>query len=64
MPEFQQIGVLKISRPKNYTLWVALILLFIMLAFLLFAALGESKPSKTLSKPKTTNPVSSTIKKE
>ena len=64
MHEFQQIAVLKISRPKNYTLWVALGLLFIMLAFLLFAALGESKPSKTLSKPKTTNPVSSTIKKE
>ena len=64
MHEIHQIAVLKISRPKNYTLWVALGLLFIMLAFLLFAALGESKPSKTLSKPKTTNPVSSTIKKE
>lgn len=57
MLEMQQIGVLKISRPKNYTLWVALILLFIMLAFLLFAALGESKPSKTLSKPKSSKTV-------
>lgn len=57
MHEFQQIGVLQFSKPKNYTLWIALILLLIMLAFLLFAALGESKPSKTLSKPKSSKTV-------
>lgn len=64
MHEFQQIGVLQFSKQKNYTLWVALILLFIMLAFLLFAALGESKPSKTFSKPKSSKTVDSKPPKE
>lgn len=57
MHEFQQIGVLTFSRQKNYNRWVIIGLLLILIAFLLFAAMGESKPSKTLSKPKTTNPV-------
>jgi hypothetical protein len=59
MPEFQQIGVLQFSKPKNYTLWVALILLLIMLAFLLFAASSESKSGKIIPKPKSSKNVNS-----
>lgn len=63
MHEFQQIGVLTFSRPQNHNRLVIIILLLMLVFFLVFAALGESKPSKTLSKPKTTNPVSSPTKK-
>lgn len=63
MHEFQQIGVLKLSKSRNYTLWLTIILLLIMLAFLLFAILNEPPKSKTLNKPKVPTTVNSKAKK-
>ncbi len=61
MHEFQQIGVLKFSRPKNHNRWV--LLLLILIAFLLFAAFSEVKPNKTLNSTKTAKTVNNPLKK-